>query len=175
MLLVLVMLMVTGSVYGVVEASYDGETLIMTERSGFSTDLKTILNPITDLSVPLYSIYWNPSNNQYYYVEDGSDLTKTNGLTYKLDPKKEEQVFVPDIKDPYLQFAGYISTNERLYIDNRNKQQYIKVLIPIKDPFEVIPKEGHFIKTAIRYCDPKENEGFGRKPKTGNLTLSYLP
>ena len=120
------------------DASYDGgEELIMTERGGSTTEYRR--KKIYDLSVPLYSIYWNPSNNQYYYVKDGFDLIKTNGLTYKLDPKKEEDIFIYETKDPYLQYAGYISSKERLYIDKRDNQQYIKVLTPIQDPNEVVP------------------------------------
>ncbi|MGL5956098.1 MAG: hypothetical protein ACRC0X_05780, partial [Brevinema sp.] len=141
---------------------------------------------------------WNSNNNQYYYVKDGSDLMKTNGLTYKLDPKKvEEQVFVPDMKDPYLQYAGYISPNQRLYIDRRDQQQYIKDLISIYDPIEVIPYNDAFAKDGSfssrkkfgdpidkdkekfvgcpLYCDPIYKEGFPRSPRTGNLPLGGLP
>ena len=155
------------------DASYDGgEELIMTERDGSS--YKYMHKKIYDLSAPLYSIYWNPSNNQYYYIKDGSDLIKTNGLTYKLDPKKEEEIFVSDIKDPYLQYAGYISPKERLYIDKRDNQQYIKVLTPIQDPIYVIPykdmwSDGSYNTTT--YEDTPNNERFSREIDTGELSI----
>ena len=119
------------------DASYDGAELVLVNREGSNSE--HMYKEIYDLSVPLYSIYWNPSNNQYYYVKDGSDLIKTNGLTYKIDPKKEEKIFVEYLKDPYLQYAGYISPKERLYIDKRDNQQYIKLLTPIQDPVAVTP------------------------------------
>ncbi|MGL5956376.1 MAG: hypothetical protein ACRC0X_07225 [Brevinema sp.] len=179
------------------DANYDGgEELILTERRGFV--VKYRYKEPYDLTVPLYAIYWNSNNNQYYYVKDGSDLMKTNGLTYKLDPKKvEEQVFVPDMKDPYLQYAGYISPAQRLYIDRRDQQQYIKELISIYDPIEVIPYKNAFAKDgsfssrkkfgdpldkdkekfvgSTWYCDPIYKEGFQRSSRTGNLPFGELP
>lgn len=172
------------------DADYNGgEELIMTERDGSTSEYRR--KKIYDLSVPLYSIYWNPSNNQYYYVKDGSDLIKTNGLTYKLDPKKEEQIFIYETKDPYLQFAGYVSPKERLYIDKRNKKQYIKSLIPIQDPFEVVPyktvfkEDGSYSRKTFgdlmdkgqkehsvsetSYYDAPSQEGFSRSSYNGEI------
>ena len=42
-------------------------------------------------TILLGSIYWNSNNNQYYYVKDGTLLTKTNNLSYKLDPVKQQE------------------------------------------------------------------------------------
>jgi len=159
------------------DASYEGgENLIMTDRDTKTNEDKIIF----DLSVPLYAIYWNSSNNQYYYVKDGSDLTKTNGLRYRLNSKKAEQVLTKDVQDLYLNFAGYISSNERLYIHKTTKQQYIKTLIPIHDPIEVIPNrktylDGMFSCTMYEEDPNYECEAFPRSPRTGNLPLGGLP
>ena len=170
-LLPLFLLMSVSACFHSLDASYEGEELIMTERDGSSH--KYMYKKIYDLSAPLYSIYWNPSNNQYYYIKDGSDLIKTNGLTYKLDPKKEEEIFVSDIKDPYLQYAGYISPKERLYIDKRDNQQYIKVLTPIQDPIYVIPYKSTWDNKEwrVRYEDTPNQERFSREIKTGELSI----
>ncbi|MGL4676376.1 MAG: hypothetical protein ACRCWI_01750 [Brevinema sp.] len=203
MLLVLAMLMVTGSVYGVVEASYDGgEELILIERYPIKhKDVKYSGLSQYPINIELYSIYWNPkyfdsllrpyysedrygliyindisyddksiryyssigrdpiyenepirchpsirkephiaktyniTNQQYYYVKDGSRLIKTNNIRYKLDPTKEQEKTLADFPlDDELLYAGYISSNERLYIHRTTKEQYIKVLEPIIDP-----------------------------------------
>lgn len=65
------------------DADYNrGEELILIEREPVDYDETKIggLQPYP-MTMKLYSIYWNPSNNQYYYVKDGSDLIQTNGLT----------------------------------------------------------------------------------------------
>ena len=203
-LLPLFLLMSVSACFHSLDASYEGEELIMTERDRTEPDKiyrnsKFVKNPdykftrdIYDLSVPLYSIYWNPSTTNYYYVKDGSDLIKTNGLTYKIDPKKEEKIFVYETKDPYLQYAGYISSKERLYIDKRDNQQYIKILIPINDPFEVVPyktvfkEDGSYSRETFgdlidkeysiggtMYYDAPNQEGFPRSPHTGRMPLYY--
>ena len=170
-LLPLFLLIFVSACFHSLDASYEGgEELIMTERDCFTSEYRR--KKTYDLSIPLFSIYWNPSNNQYYYIKDGSDLIKTNGLTYKLDPKKAEKIFVLDIKDPYLQYAGYISPKERLYIDKRDNQQYIKVLTPIQDPFEVVPykdmwSDGSYNTTT--YEDTPNNERFSRSSFNGGL------
>ncbi|MGL5956208.1 MAG: hypothetical protein ACRC0X_06335 [Brevinema sp.] len=161
--LLIILLIISGSVYGV-EASYDGGSeLILVERS----TVEYIRNWTgSSLKIPMYSIYWNPSEYQYerdgsgsinitnirydldlwkpstyyYYVKDGSRLTKTNNIRYKLDPKRFEQTLEGISLDDELLYAGYISSNERLYIDKRTKEQYIKILEPIIDEYVLRPQ-----------------------------------
>ena len=121
------------------DASYDGAELILLERMPINISDKGWEQFIYPNTIPLGSIYWNSNNNQYYYVKDGTRLTKTNGLTYKLNPKKAEQTYTGKNLDPFLSYVGYISPRERLYIDKRDNQQYIKVLEPIQDPRVVTP------------------------------------
>ena len=123
------------------DASYEGAELILLERMPINISDKGWEQFIYPNTIPLGSIYWNSNNNQYYYVKDGTRLTKTNGLTYKLDPiKQQEPSFIGEPQDTQLVYAGYISPNERLYIDPKTKEQYIKVLEPIHDKEELVPK-----------------------------------
>ncbi len=156
-------------------ADYEGgEELIMTTKfiidsKDYKYNQKSYPN-----TVPQYSIYWNPATTNYYYVKDGSRLTKTNGIAYELNPDKAEQVFAEEIRDPDLQYAGYISPTERLYIDRRDNQQYIKILIPINDPFRVIPRkhlssDGTYFMTI--YENPVHKKGFPRNRFTGEIDL----
>ncbi|MGL4677739.1 MAG: hypothetical protein ACRCWI_08785 [Brevinema sp.] len=96
MLLVLAMLMVTGSVYGVVEASYDGgEELILIERYPLKYEDRIQGNYSFTLyaypmSLNLYSIYWNPkyfdSLLQSKYIEDPKGLIYINNRRYTYEP-----------------------------------------------------------------------------------------
>ncbi|MGL5955848.1 MAG: hypothetical protein ACRC0X_04490 [Brevinema sp.] len=114
------------------DANYDGgETLQIIQRSYQS---KVLYDYTVSLDTPLYSIYWNPATTNYYFVEDGLGMMRTNGLTYKIDTNKLETSYTGENLDPFLIFVGYISPDKRLYIDNRDtNQQYIKVLEPITD------------------------------------------
>ncbi|MGL4677742.1 MAG: hypothetical protein ACRCWI_08800 [Brevinema sp.] len=164
MLLVLVMLMVTGSVYGVLEASYDGgKELILIERIPIISNKHTIDRVDYSLDIPTFSIYYNQHTTNYYFVEDGSSMIRTNGFIYTIDTNRLEMSYTGEQLDPFLTFVGYISNNMRLYIDNRNKQQYIKVLIPIKDSHTLIvrvhpPLEGYQFK-HISYLEPGDDRG----------------
>ena len=121
------------------DASYEGAELILLERMPINYSDEVFHQFIYPNTIPLGSIYWNSNNNQYYYVKDGTRLTKTNGLTYKLDPiKQQEPSFIGEPQDTQLVYAGYISPNERLYIDPKTQEQYIKVLEPIHDKVEYL-------------------------------------
>ena len=137
------------------DASYEGAELILLERNSSTLKYKYKL----DLTDSLYSIYWNPSTTNYYFTEDGSNLIKTNGLSYKIDPKKAEKISDESLKDPFLSYAGYISPKERLYIDKRDKQQYIKALEPIQDSHVLVPKiEGTGENYQISYRETNDYE-----------------
>ena len=137
------------------DASYDGAELVLLERNSSTLKYKYKL----DLTDSLYAIYWNPSTTNYYFTEDGSNLIKTNGLSYKIDPKKAEKISDESLKDPFLSYAGYISPKERLYIDKRDKQQYIKALEPIQDSHVLVPKiEGTGENYQISYRETNDYE-----------------
>ncbi|MGL4677553.1 MAG: hypothetical protein ACRCWI_07810 [Brevinema sp.] len=221
MFLVLMMLMVTGSVYGVVEASYDGgEELILVERYPIKyEDVKMLGLYPYPINIELYSIYWNPkyfdsllrpyykeqpcgniyisnnyyesyglynrasdvrkdakstktyniTNQQYYYVKDGSRLIKTNNTRYKLDPKRAEKTLTYYSLDKELLYAGYISSNERFYIHRTTKEQYIKVLEPITNPVIVFFSTMDSSKgTEIFYQDLFHERAGERSSKDGS-------
>ncbi len=90
-----------------------GEELILTSRLPSVNGVRKYNQSLYPNTVPQYAIYWNPVTTNYYYTKDGSDMTKTNGIAYELNPDKAEQVFVEEIRDPDLQYAGYISPTER--------------------------------------------------------------
>ncbi len=188
---VLLLLLLPIAVFSL-DADYNGgEELILVERERTdtekfydSTSNKFVSNTnyihtgdIFDLSVSLYSIYWNPATTNYYYVKDGSRLTKTNGLSYKFNPKKEEKTYTGENFDPHLQYVGYISTNQRLYVDKRDNQQYIKTLEPINDPIVTIPDPTFDYKTGklmfMSYKDIVHKESFGRSRFNGRMPLGY--
>ena len=127
------------------DASYEGEELILLERMPINISDEGWRQFIYPNTIPLGSIYWNSNNNQYYYVKDGTRLTKTNGVTYKLDPiKQQEPSFIGEPQDTQLVYAGYISSKERLYIDPKTQKQYIKVLEPVHDEEELVPELGRW-------------------------------
>ncbi|MGL5955707.1 MAG: hypothetical protein ACRC0X_03780 [Brevinema sp.] len=171
----ILLLIISGSVYGV-EASYDrGSELILVERAPVNPNNRKRDSywelQVYSRDLSLYAIYWNPSdyqydrvkdesgaikidniryesnrevvNSNYYYVKDGSRLTKTNNIRYKLDPKRFEQTLEGISLDDELLYAGYISSNERLYINKNTKEQYIKVLEPIINEVVFIPWQSY--------------------------------
>ncbi|MGL4676854.1 MAG: hypothetical protein ACRCWI_04210, partial [Brevinema sp.] len=98
----------------------------------------------------------------------------------KLDPKRAERTLSGISLDNDLLYAGYISSNERLYIDKNTKEQYIKILIPIKDPIKVVPyketySDGSYAFTIYEEKPNIDQERFPRSPRTGNLPLGGLP
>ena len=110
------------------DASYDGgeELKIVEKRYYQEEEIETYDDP---LDMTYFSIYFNPPSRLFYTTQDGAGMIRTNGLTYKIDTNRLETSYTGKNIDPYLIFVGYITTNMRLYIDNRNtNQQYIKVI-----------------------------------------------
>ena len=158
------------------DASYEGEELILLERMPINISDEGWRQFIYPNTIPLGSIYWNSNNNQYYYVKDGTRLTKTNGLTYKLDPiKQQEPSFIGEPQDTQLVYAGYISSNKRLYIDPKTKEQYIKTLEPIIDSEPLTPKikrQSNGIPRGVTYWVESEEYGNQRNEFDGSWGIS---
>lgn len=158
----------------ILDADYSGGgDLILIERIPLNSEDKSY-NSIYPNTIPLGSIYRDTNHFQYYYVKDGTRLTKTNGLTYKLDPKKQ---LVPSSciehrnfpKDKELLYAGYISPTERLYINPQTKEQFIKILEPLDDgyPHPSFINPLIFDDNGMTYIS--ENIFYKRNPTNGQL------
>ncbi|MGL4677744.1 MAG: hypothetical protein ACRCWI_08810, partial [Brevinema sp.] len=53
----------------------------------------------------------------------------------------QEPSFISEPQDLELLYAGYISSNQRLYINPKTKEQFLKILIPIDDEDEILTPE----------------------------------
>ena len=58
------------------DASYEGEELILLERHPITETRETVCRYDYPLSTPAFSIYLNPATTNYYFVEDGAGMTK---------------------------------------------------------------------------------------------------
>ncbi|MGL5956206.1 MAG: hypothetical protein ACRC0X_06325 [Brevinema sp.] len=92
------------------------------------------------------SYYWDKKNDVYYFAK----MTATNGISYQSVPQQEKlfhhdfieeitetryQSYIRDFSDieelihPFkLLYVGSLSPLERIYIDSKTKEQYIKKL-----------------------------------------------
>ncbi|OON99516.1 MAG: hypothetical protein ATN35_01510 [Epulopiscium sp. Nele67-Bin004] len=111
-----------------------GEELVLIERIPLNPENRTYSN-IYPNTISLGSIYWNPATTNYYYAKDGSRLTKTNNISYKIDTNKTEKTLVGISLDKELIYVGYISSNQRLYVNTNTKEQFVKTLEPITDEY----------------------------------------
>lgn len=119
-----------------------------------------------------HAVYWNPKSNEYYYAtgeEKFGNLRMTNGLTYKLDPKKQETNHVDE--QEYLQYLGSLSPTKRLYL-GKDGNQYIKVLYKItNDITTVYPVTGRGITFYTNAEGIRFSRVLGNKYKNSKGTL----
>ncbi len=149
-----------------------GEELILLSRNPINPkDYKGADLQAYSTNINLFSIYWNPSNNKYYYAKDGSRLTKTNNISYKIDTNKTEKTLAGISLDKELIYVGYISPTKRLYVDKNNNQQFIKTLEPINDIQIFIPNISEYQgKYYIEYIDSNGcSDCVYRLPKDGTI------
>lgn len=131
------------------EASYDkGPDLIPLQGNALLWYTTKDRNPQGGERDPYgyHAIFWKPNSNEFFHgfgTLPFSNLPQTNGFSYKIDTN----INIRDSKYTHrdtnvVMFAGYISSNQRLYIDNDHGDQYIVTITNILDKEPVYPLYG---------------------------------